>query len=171
MTAGHLLNQPLPDILLIPPVLLLPGYCLLYTLLKHVIEIDGDFYQKTVANSPATPPDVEVNDDDIFIIIYTAGALGMQKGIMYTHNGLMPVVPVVSAGLELERDDIFLCMIPFFYLFGLAAVLFLAITKGATVVVVPQVTPKNILETMVREKATLSVGVPAIFNTLAQLRR
>ena len=128
-----------------------------------------DFYQKIVANSPATPPDVEINNNDIFIIIYTAGALGMQKGIMYIHNGIMPVVPLVSAGLELERDDIFLCMIPFFYLFGLAAILFLAIAKGATVVVIPQVPPKNILETIAREKATLSVGVPAIFNTLAQL--
>ncbi len=138
-------------------------------LLKHIIEIDGDFYKRMVASSSAVSPTVEMRDDDETAIIYTSGVLGKQKGVVHTHTGLMSAPPVVVQGLGLERNDIFVAMIPFFYLLGLAAVLLVSFMKGATVVIAPRFTPRNLLETIEREKATMLCGVPAMFNALAML--
>jgi len=60
--------------------------------------------------------------------------------------------------------------VPFFYLFGLGEVLFGSIMEGATVVIVPQFTPRAALEVIQKERGSIIFGVPAVHNALAMLR-
>ncbi len=138
-------------------------------LLKHVMEVDNDSYQKMLASSSAISPTVDIEDDDETAIIYTSGVLGKQKGVVHTHTSLMAAVFTVAPGLEQKREDICIGMIPFFYLLGLAVVALIPFYKGSTVVILPRFTPRNLLETVEQEKATMLVGVPAMFNALAML--
>jgi len=75
----------------------------------------------------------------------------------------------VAPGLGQKREDITIGMIPFFYALGLVVVAFISFYKGSTVVIVPRFTPRNVLETIEQEKATMFVGVPAMYNALAML--
>jgi len=138
-------------------------------LLKHIIEIDGDLYQKMMADSSATSPFVDMEDDDETVIIYISGVLGKQKGVVHTHASLMAATTIVAPGLEQKSEDICVGMIPFFYLLGLAVVALISIMKGSTMVLLPRFTTRNLLETVEQEKATTLVGVPAMFNALAML--
>ena len=138
-------------------------------LLKHVIEVDSDSYTKMIAHSSSTSPVVDIKDDDETAIIYTSGVLGKQKGVVHTHTSLMAAVTTVTPGLEQKREDICIGMIPFFYALGLAVVGLISIMEGSTIVILPRFTPGNLLETVEREKATMLVGVPAMFNALAML--
>jgi long-chain acyl-CoA synthetase len=138
-------------------------------LLKHVMEVDSDSYAKMIASSSSIAPAVDMRDDDETAIIYTSGVLGKQKGVVYIHTGITSALPTVASGLEQERGDICIALIPFFYLLGLAAVLLVSFLKGSTVVILPRFTPRNVLETVEREKATILVGVPAMYNALAML--
>jgi len=139
-------------------------------LLKQVLKVDESSYKAMLADSSAGSPHVDIDDGDMAAIIYTSGALGKQKGVVHTHASLLGTSNIVSAGVGRGRDDVVIDTVPFFYLFGLSEVLFGSIIKGATVVIIPQFTPRVVLEAIEREKGSILFGVPAIHNALAMLR-
>ena len=143
----------------------LPDICSL----KRVIEIDGDSYQKIIANNSSVAPAVDINYNDETTIVYTSGVLGKQKGIVHTHAGIMSVLPAVISGIELEKNDIVLGMVPFCYLLGLFGVVLMSFMKGATIVTLPRFSSNNVLETVEQEKVTMLAGTPASYNALAVL--
>jgi len=139
-------------------------------LLKQVLEVDTDFRSIEVADSFPTPPDVEIDDGGKATIIYTSGVLGRQKGVVHTHASLLGTPEIVSAGIGRGREDVVIDPVPFFYLLGLSEVLLGSIIKGATVVIIPQFTPRAVLEAVERERGSILFGVPAMHNALAMLR-
>jgi long-chain acyl-CoA synthetase len=78
-------------------------------------------------------------------------------------------MPLYVSGLELRREDVVLGAVPFFYLLGLECLGLIPLVAGASSVLIPRFTPRNALETVEREKATILVGVPAMYNALAML--
>jgi len=138
-------------------------------LLERTMEVDSDSYKEMVAGSSAISPAVDIEDDDETAIIYTSGVLGKQKGVVHTHSSLMAAASIVAPGLEQTGEDVCVGMIPFFYLLGLAVVGLISVMKGSTMVLLPRFTPKNVLEAVEQERATMLVGVPAMFNALAML--
>jgi long-chain acyl-CoA synthetase len=111
-----------------------------------------------------------MNNQDEATIFYTSGVLGKQKGVVHTHGSLMGTPPIVNAGIQRKREDVIMDLVPFSYLYGLFEVLFGSIIAGSTVVLVPNFTPRAVLDTVEREKITVIFGVPAMFNALAMLR-
>ncbi len=139
-------------------------------LVETVLETDDDEFSAATAAAPATPLDTTINDNDTAAIIYTSGVLGRQKGVVHSHTTLMGTPQIVSRGLGRGRDDVIIDTVPFFYLFGLSEVLLGSIIEGATVVIIPQFTPRAVLEAVEREGGSIIFGVPAIHNALAMLR-
>jgi long-chain acyl-CoA synthetase len=139
-------------------------------LLKHVIEVDAASYTKMVANSSPISPAIDIKDDDEATIFYTSGVLGKQKGVVHTHASLMGTPPIVTAGIQRKREDVIIDLVPFSYLYGLFEVLFGSIITGSTVVLIPNFTPRAVLETVAKEKGTIIFGVPAMYNALAMVR-
>jgi long-chain acyl-CoA synthetase len=139
-------------------------------LLNQVIEVDTDSYAKMIAKSPTISPVIIINDDDEATIFYTSGVLGKQKGVVHTHASLMGTPPIVNAGIQRKREDVIMDLVPFSYLYGLFEVLFGSIIAGSTIVLIPNFTPRAVLEAVEREKVTVIFGVPAMFNALAMVR-
>lgn len=139
-------------------------------LLKHVIEVDTDSYANMIAKSSPIPPVIAINEQDEATIFYTSGVLGKQKGVVHTHASLMGTPPIINAGIQRKREDVIMDLVPFSYLYGLFEVLFGSIIVGSTVVLMPNFTPRAVLETVEKEKVTVIFGVPAMFNALAMVR-
>ncbi len=139
-------------------------------LLKHVIEVDTDSYANMIAKSSPIPPVIAINGQDEATIFYTSGVLGKQKGVVHTHASLMGTPPIINAGIQRKREDVIMDLVPFSYLYGLFEVLFGSIIVGSTVVLMPNFTPRAVLETVEKEKVTVIFGVPAMFNALAMVR-
>jgi long-chain acyl-CoA synthetase len=139
-------------------------------LLKHVIEVDTDSYANMIAKSSPIPPVIAINEQDEATIFYTSGVLGKQKGVVHTHASLMGTPPIINAGIQRKRKDVIMDLVPFSYLYGLFEVLFGSIIVGSTVVLMPNFTPRAVLETVEKEKVTVIFGVPAMFNALAMVR-
>ena len=139
-------------------------------LLKHVIEVDADSYIKMVANSSSISPTIDIKDEDEVTMIYTSGVLGKQEGAVHTHASLMGTPPIVSAGIQRRREDIIINLVRFSHLFGLCEVLLGSIITGSTIVLVPNFTPRAVLEAVEKERGSIIFGVPAMYNALAILR-
>jgi long-chain acyl-CoA synthetase len=138
--------------------------------LRRLITVDTRSYSKMVADSPAESPAVELRDEDEATIFYTSGVLGKQKGVVHTHGSLMGTPPIINTGIQRTRKDVVIDLVPFSYLFGLFEVLFGSIIAGSTVVLIPNFTPRAVLEAVEKEKATVIFGVPAMYNALAMVR-
>jgi len=139
-------------------------------LLKHVIAVDAASYTRMVVNKSSVSPAVDIEDDDEATIFYTSGVLGRQKGVVHTHASVMGTPPIVSAGIQRKREDVIIDLVPFSYLYGLFEVLFGSIITGSTVVLIPNFTPRAVLEAVEKEKGTVIFGVPAMYNALAMMR-
>jgi long-chain acyl-CoA synthetase len=139
-------------------------------LLKHVIEVDSGSYTKMIGKAASLSPAVDLKGEDEATIFYTSGVLGKQKGVVHTHASIMGTPPIVSAGIQRKREDVIIDLVPFTYLYGLFEVLFGSIITGSTVVLIPNFTPRAVLEAAEKEEGTIIFGVPAMYNALAMVR-
>ncbi len=139
-------------------------------LLEHVIEVDSDSYTEMVAKGSSRSPSIDIKDEDEATIFYTSGVLGRQKGVVHTHASIMGSPPIVSAAIQRKREDVVIAPLRFFYLYGLFEVLFGSILTGSTIVLIPNFTPRAVLEAVEKEKGSIIFGVPAMYNALAMMR-
>ncbi|MFP3898804.1 MAG: class I adenylate-forming enzyme family protein [Dehalococcoidia bacterium] len=138
--------------------------------LEHVIEVDTDSYAGIVADSSPASPAIDVRDNDEASIIYTSGVLGRQKGAVHTNASLLGTPPIVSGSIQRMREDTVIDLVRFSHLFGLCEVMLGSIIDGATIVLVPDFTPRAVLKAIKRERGTIIFGVPAMYNALAMVR-
>jgi long-chain acyl-CoA synthetase len=138
-------------------------------LVKHVLEVGTETYNRMVTSSSPTSPSVDIQGDDEAILFYTLGVLGKNKGVVHTHWSFLSILPIVVEKLELERHDVVLGLLPFNYLLGFGLVVLMPLWTGATIAILPHFSSKNILETIEREKASMLIGVPASFNAMAMI--
>ncbi|MGB5926198.1 MAG: AMP-binding protein [Dehalococcoidia bacterium] len=138
-------------------------------LLKQVLQIGTDTYNRMVTSSSPTSPSVNIQGEDEAILFYTLGVLGKNKGVVHTHSSFLSILPIVVEKFELERDDVVLGLLPFNYLLGFGLVVLMPIKRGCTIAILPHFSSKSILDTIQREKATMLIGVPASFNAMAMI--
>ncbi len=139
-------------------------------LLEHVIEVDADSYTEMITKGSSRSPSIDIKDEDEATIFYTSGVLGRQKGVVHTHASIMGSPPIVSAAIQRKREDVIIAPVRFFYLYGLFEVLFGSILTGSTIVLIPNFTPRAVLEAVEKEKGSIIFGVPAMYNALAMMR-
>ncbi len=88
------------------------------------------------ATEPETPPSIaEVGEDDLALIAYTSGTSGVPKGAMLSHGNLRANIDQMrNSPIAIGPEDVVLCVLPLFHIFGLNVVLNLSVSVGATIV-------------------------------------
>ncbi|MET1014810.1 MAG: fatty acid--CoA ligase family protein [Paenisporosarcina sp.] len=125
------------------------------------------FTQLVMSASPDVLP-VEVAQNDTAIILYTSGTTGRPKGAMLTHENLFSNARDTADYLGFSEDDRVIATLPVFHVFALTVVVNAPLLKGATILLVPRFTPKDVFETAKTQKATVFAGVPTMYNFLYQ---
>jgi fatty-acyl-CoA synthase len=116
------------------------------------------------ANSDVIPP-IHMDDEDIAQIYYTSGTTGRPKGVMLTHKNVMTHALGTIAEVRLTDRDIWIHVAPLFHLADAWATW--AMTwVGGTHVLVREFDPKTVLETMEREKVTVTNLIPTMLNLM-----
>ena len=117
-----------------------------------------------------TPPTRSCIDIDIAAIIYTSGSTGDPKGVMLTHRNMLAACTSVSSYLELQEDEVILCVLPLAFDYGLYQMI-MAFHTGARLVLERSFAfPAQILNLLVAEGVTGFPGVPTIFSILSELK-
>jgi long-chain acyl-CoA synthetase len=114
-------------------------------------------------------PAIDVSD--VAVLQYTGGTTGTPKGAMLTHSNLSSNVLQCMPwfiGLPKEGEERFFCVIPFFHVFAMTALMNFAVRIAGEMILVPRFDVKLALKMIGETKPTIMAGVPTLFNALAK---
>lgn len=140
----------------------------------HYLEApqSGDYwFQDLLKQYAGKKANVEVSHDDLALFQYTGGTTGVSKAAMATHSALvanmMQMEAVISVFGVPGEEEIHLGAIPMFHVYGLVAMLSLAVYQGSQVALIPNARDiDDVLDCINHFKPTLFPGVPALYNAI-----
>ena len=120
-------------------------------------------YEDLLQSSPADESACEIGDEDITILMYTAGTTGRPKGVPLRHSAFVAYVldNVEPASPDIEERN--LLTVPLYHVAGIQAVL-AAIYGGRTLILMKQFEVKEWLETIQREQISRAMLVPTMLK-------
>ena len=105
-------------------------------------------------------------DIDLAAIIYTSGSTGEPRGVMLTHRNFVANARSIVSYLDLTERDRVMCVLPFYYVYGLS-LLHTHLAVGGSVVIDNRfVYPNVVLRAMQEHAVTGFAGVPSTFALL-----
>jgi long-chain acyl-CoA synthetase len=131
--------------------------------LEHIVPVEraagtGEFAPVEV------PPISEVGEDDLALIQYTAGTSGVPKGAMLTHGNLHANIDQMrQVPIAIGPEDVALCVLPLFHIFGLNVVLNMGIEAGARIVLSARFDAAAALDAIRANQVTVICGAPPVF--------
>ncbi len=133
----------------------------------HSAEPFASLLQPVTATLPQ--PD-KPSDQTLAALPYSSGTTGLPKGVMLSHFNLVANVFQLIAphGSGFVRDDVMLCFLPLYHIYGLNVVLNPALTLGATLVLMPRFSAPQLFGLLVSEGVTTMPTVPPALNALCQ---
>jgi long-chain acyl-CoA synthetase len=116
------------------------------------------------APEPADHPIVDVTDEDLALIAYTSGTSGLPKGAMLTHRNLLANLDQMGrTPIAIGPEDVVLCILPLFHIFGLNVVLNYSVKVGAKIVLQSRFDPESSIEVIRHEGVTVVAGAPPVY--------
>jgi long-chain acyl-CoA synthetase len=112
---------------------------------------------------PSEPP-----EDRVGALIYTSGTTGLPKGVVLSNRGLLFVAGISAKIRALSPQDRLYGILPMSHAVGLSVVLLGTLLSGATLYVTPRFDPVAAHATLEKERLTVVLGVPAMFNQLLE---
>ncbi|HMQ30444.1 MAG TPA: long-chain fatty acid--CoA ligase [Chloroflexaceae bacterium] len=142
-----------------------------------LVALDGeppagaDALAALLAGQPETEPGPHVSWKSPLLMVYTSGTTGKPKGALLTHanqfwNAMNDIIP-----LRLTADDTMITLLPMVHVGGLGLFTLPALLLGARVVLPRRFDPDEALALIERERVSVVMGVPAIFQALAAAPR
>ncbi|PIE34141.1 long-chain fatty acid--CoA ligase [candidate division KSB3 bacterium] len=110
----------------------------------------------------------DVSNDDLSVFIYTSGTTGHPKGAMLSHNNLITNTEDATEVFNVEPKDKFLLFLPMFHSFTFTTCVLLPLFNGSTIVLIGSIKSMDaIKKAIIFDRVTVFVGVPAVYNVLA----
>lgn len=146
-----------------------------YKSVEKTIELSGKkagqflTYQEIISSNPDSPVEFEPDPDDIANISYTAGPTFHPHGAALTHRGITVEAQVSAEGFNMTDEDIVtLFALPLHHSAGLIIVLLTVLSQGGTVIMLAGISMKALTATIEKEKVTVFIAVPFIFEMLVR---
>jgi len=174
---ASLFNNSQPKVLVAesPSLELLVSALPRFHYIEQVIDLGdktGQFigYHQIMTTGSARRVEVEPEPEDIALIAYTSSPTVNPRGVVLTHHNLVTEATISAYGFEqTDKDITILFALPLHHMFGLVGILLTAIYKGSTVVIVPGLSIKGVMEIIERERGTIFMGVPYVYALVVNM--
>ncbi|MGV0833986.1 class I adenylate-forming enzyme family protein [Mycolicibacterium thermoresistibile] len=121
-----------------------------------------------LAEQSDVEPEIELDENDIALVVYTSGTEAAPKGVLIPHrNYLASTTQSWGWGLGTGPHDTWLFVMPFHTIAGLGSMTSLTI-MGATLVLPSNVEPASTLQIIAREQVTVIAQTPTFYVGLCR---
>jgi acyl-[acyl-carrier-protein]-phospholipid O-acyltransferase/long-chain-fatty-acid--[acyl-carrier-protein] ligase len=104
------------------------------------------------------------SEDESAVILFTSGSEKDPKAVQLTHKNILSNVKAVTPIFNFRSDDVFMCTLPFFHVFGLTVNIWLPIFHGMTMLTYANPLDfKKVCDIVREHEATFLVGTPSFF--------
>ncbi|MGJ4898093.1 AMP-binding protein [Bradyrhizobium oligotrophicum] len=110
-------------------------------------------------------PEIEINDRDLAMIIYTSGTTSRPKGAMHCHLAVVMAAMSNCIEMQLSRDDGITGQFPLFHCAG-HVLLLSYLSVGGRMAVMRGFDPVACMEAIVRDRLTVFVGLPLMYQAI-----
>ncbi len=129
-----------------------------------------DFASLLRPTSAKFPEARQSSQQTIAALPYSSGTTGLPKGVMLSHHNLVANVYQVLGpnAAMLTPDDIMLCFLPLYHIYGLTVALTLSLALGSTLVLMPRFDVQGLCALLAEEGVTMMPVVPPAINAMCQ---
>jgi long-chain acyl-CoA synthetase len=128
------------------------------------------FTSLLLPSSAPLPKPTGPSDQTLAALPYSSGTTGLPKGVMLSHLNLVANVFQFLGpnATELCPQDVILCFLPLYHIYGLNVMLNPALILGATLVLMPRFQPAELFRLLAEEHVTMMPTVPPALNAMCQ---
>ena len=128
---------------------------------------DPDGLEARSANADSAFTNVDTAAEDVAIVGFTSGSTGTPKGTIHFHRDLLAAADCFAGRVVDIRPGDIVCGSPqIAFLYGLCAFLVDAPRFGASTVLLERATPKLLLETIEKTRATICFSTPSGYKLM-----
>jgi long-chain acyl-CoA synthetase len=152
----------------------LPGLRRVFTTRSFTTQVQSacceDFASLLRPMSAKFPNAIQNSQETIAALPYSSGTTGLPKGVMLSHYNLVANVYQVLGpnAARLTPDDVMLCFLPLYHIYGLTVALTLSLILGSTLVLMPRFDAQKLCALLIQEGVTMMPVVPPAINALCQ---
>ncbi|MEK5520702.1 fatty acid--CoA ligase [Heyndrickxia sp. FSL W8-0423] len=125
-------------------------------------------YQEKIQTEPTTLEDYQIEESDIYAIMYTSGTTGRPKGVIHRHREIVEQSLIIISATKLHANDHGLVTAPMFHCAELHCALIPRIHVGARNTILHQFNASKVLRLIEQEKITKLFAAPTMWNMLLQ---
>jgi long-chain acyl-CoA synthetase len=122
-----------------------------------------DFVKLVSSSAPVTGYAEVDPERDVAQLQYTGGTTGISKGAMLTHYNLVSNAVYGVRIFPVTENDVSLCALPLFHIYGLTVTMNIPIAVGAGIVLLPSFHVEEVMKTIQKMRVTLFSGAPAMY--------
>jgi long-chain acyl-CoA synthetase len=136
---------------------------------KRTAKTHGSSFGEFLRHGKGTGPDVELEEDDVVLILFTGGTTGAPKGVMLTHRNLLTAVEGLRNRLGPLGEMVALCAAPLSHIFGLNTITFASLFRKCSVVLEEWFHPEEAAQLIERYRISNIFGVPTVVRSLIDI--
>jgi acyl-CoA synthetase (AMP-forming)/AMP-acid ligase II len=106
--------------------------------------------------------------EDLVAMPYSSGTTGFPKGVMLTHRNLIANLLQIEASRMFHPEDVVICVLPLFHIYGMVVILNECLYLGCTNVMMQRFDLEQLLKNIETYRVTLAPLVPPIVLALAK---
>jgi len=148
------------------------------TRVRHAVIVGGTAdvpgylnYETLLAGAEPLGAEPDLDERSAAAMCYTTGTTGKPKGVLYSHRSLVlhTFAVCMPSGMGLSEADAVLPVVPMFHANAWGQP-YAAVMMGAKLVMPgPHLDPASLVDLFVRERVTVTAGVPTIWMGVLQL--
>ncbi len=125
------------------------------------------YYDDLIAKSSPDEVFTEIGDNDITILMYTAGTTGLPKGVPLRHNAFVEYALQNVTPVDPDLQETNVVTVPLYHVAGIQAMM-AAIYGGRTIAMMRQFETVDWMDTVEREKASRAMLVPTMLKWVVE---
>ena len=147
----------------------LPALRRVFTIRRPIPQTQ-DFAELLQPTTATVPRPTRPSHETVAALPYSSGTTGFPKGVMLSHHNLVANVYQILGpnAAPFIPEDVMLCFLPLYHIYGLTVGLSLTLTLGATLVLMPRFDMPKLLALLEQQRVTMMPMVPPAINALCQ---